>query len=241
MLAPHLSQCPPRSDLRAQLEENGVPPNLDQEASWDSLPGGAPAAADGSLSQRSPQVAAADVVQPDLAPINTGSNGSSSNGSNSSAQLQQQLLPGEASGKASATATPRSAAATPRSALLAGSTLTPRGAGVIASAAALSSSIARKGVSATGSGGGRMASGEGAAAAGAAAGSADAAVEALAAALPLRLGGMLRASQQERKGVSASRLGTSFAAAVADDLAETCSAPLPETPTSSSSPLPCQN
>lgn len=91
--------------------------------------------------------------------------------------------------------------------------LTPRAAGVIASAAALNNTFARKtsGSSSSNSANGSLSargdgsgSGSGASAAAAAVGgggSADAACDALAAALPLRLGGMLRASQAERKGV----------------------------------------
>jgi hypothetical protein len=101
-----------------------------------------------------------------------------------------------------------------------GSTLTPRAAGVIASAAAFNSSIARKGA-ASSSGSGARSEGAAAAAAGGAGGSAEAAVEALAAALPLRLGGMLRASQQERKGVSVLGGDDDFTFAVTEQLTAT--------------------
>jgi hypothetical protein len=98
-----------------------------------------------------------------------------------------------------------------------GSTLTPRAAGVIASAAAFNSSMARKGA-ASSSGSGARSEGAAAAAAGGAGGSAEAACEALAAALPLRLGGMLRASQQERKGVCVLGGDNDFTFAVTEQL-----------------------
>jgi hypothetical protein len=99
-----------------------------------------------------------------------------------------------------------------------GSTLTPRAAGVIASAAAFNSSMARKGAASSSGSGARSEGAAAAAAAGGAGGSAEAACEALAAALPLRLGGMLRASQQERKGVCVLGGDNDFTFAVTEQL-----------------------
>lgn len=222
------------SELSARLEEYGVPP-LDQEASWESLTGTQPA--DGAQPGTAAAAAAMEPgAQPALAPINTGGSGGAAQQQAADGRASAAATPhGGAGGISSAAATPRGlvagASLTPRAC---GSVLTPRGAGVIASAAALSSSIARKagaaGTSGRGSGMGSSSGDAGAAAAAAAAAggsSADAAVEALAAALPLRLGGMLRASQQERKGVlgaggsgsGGSRMGPGFAAVV-DDVGE---------------------